>query len=228
MHNIDRTRLETSWGAESYGTNGYEYEYEPEYEYEYEFESSSNSFGMLEYEGPFSEAEEMELAAELLGITDEAELDQFIGKLIRGAASKVQKAIGAPVGQALGSAVKGIAKKGLSAAGAIAGNVLLPGVGGAVGAKLGSAAERMFGLELEGLSPEDQEYEVARSIVRFAGDAAQKAATAPHTVPPQAIVRKAVTEAAQKHAPGLMTDARSRPQQGTWKRHGHTIVLIGV
>jgi hypothetical protein len=30
----------------------------------------------------------------------------------------------------------------------------------------GSAGGRMFGLELEGLSPEDQEFEVARRVVK--------------------------------------------------------------
>ncbi len=45
--------------------------------------------------------------------------------------------------------------------------------------KLASAAGRMFGLELEGLSVEDREFEVARRLVRFALTATKNALSAP-------------------------------------------------
>jgi len=62
----------------------------------------------------------------------------------------------------------------------------------------------MLGLELEGLSPQDREFEVARGIVRFAGAAAKQAAQASPGVSPEQAARKAVIGAAQKFAPGLI------------------------
>jgi hypothetical protein len=44
--------------------------------------------------------------------------------------------------------------------------------------KLASAAGNAFGLEWEGLSPEDRDFEMARRYVRFATHAAKKAAAA--------------------------------------------------
>ncbi|MDD1612600.1 MAG: hypothetical protein LUQ57_05605, partial [Methylococcaceae bacterium] len=109
MHNIDRTLMEyepemgyeTDMGYES--EMGYESDMEGEYEYdEYEFS---------DMEGVLDEAEEMALAAELLGVTDEAELDQFLGKLFKKVGRAAGKFIRSPVGRALGGILKGAAKK---------------------------------------------------------------------------------------------------------------------
>jgi hypothetical protein len=218
MHDIDRTRLEAEWEVD--GLDG-EAEYEADYEaYEAEFEFESE--WEYEAEGPFSEAEEMELAAELLEITDEYELDQFIGKLVRRGARAVGRAIKSPTGRAL-------TRKLLPIAGRAVGNLIVPGAGGVVGARLAAGAGRAFGLELEGLTPEDQEFEVARRVVRLAGDAAQKAATAPSSVPPDAAASRAVASAARKHAPGLVpAGAAAGGQQGRWVRKGRAIVIYGA
>jgi hypothetical protein len=103
MHDIDRTQLET-WETG--------YEAGP---YEFEFEGGST------FEGPFSEAEEMELASALLEVGDEAELDQFLGDLFKKASRAVGGIIKSPIGKALGGMLKGVAKK------------ALPMVGGALG-----------------------------------------------------------------------------------------------
>jgi hypothetical protein len=68
-------------------------------------------------------------------------------------------------------------------------------------------------MELEGLSEEDQEFEVARQFVKFAGEAAKQAAQAPANVPPQEAAKSAVVTAAQQHAPGLCAQARPRRPQ---------------
>ena len=53
-------------------------EYNPQMEsFEYEFESENSESGV------FNESEEMELAAELLEVRDEAELEQFLGSLFK-------------------------------------------------------------------------------------------------------------------------------------------------
>jgi len=79
-----------------------------------------------------------------------------------------------------------------------------------------AAAAQIFGLELEGLSPEDKEFELTRSFVRLAADAVRHAAAAalPPSVPPQAIASRAATEAARHWAPGLL-GAGVRPPAGS-------------
>jgi hypothetical protein len=227
MHNIDRTNLESNYGA-------YSGEYDAG-EYGYEFGSDQE----FETYGPFSEAEEMELAAELLSVQNEGELDQFLGDLIKKAGRAVGGVIKSPVGKALGGAVKNVAKQALPALGSTVGNAILPGVGGIVGGKLASAAGKMFGLELEGLSYEDQEFEAAKGVVRLAGAAASNAAQAEPSTPPQQVVQSALTDAAQKHAPGLLNGAKPQDaarsngacphkSTGRWVRKGNSIVLMGA
>lgn len=224
MHDINRTQLETHWETGLTGESEYE---DSEYEdNEYEFEDSEyedseyedNEYEMYpgsygEAEGLLSEADEMELAAQLLEVTDEQELNHFIsGKLFK----KIKKVVGDVVPAStlsqLGGIARNLAKKLLP----MAGNYLLPGVGGTIGGKIASSlSTEVFGLELEGLSAEDQEFEVARQYVRLVSDAAQEAADIPPTVPPQAAAQQVMQNSAEKNAPGLLsgTDGQS-PVQG--------------
>ncbi|WP_304454941.1 hypothetical protein [Nocardiopsis sp. YSL2] len=177
------------------------------------------------------EGEEMELAAELLSVTDDAELDEFLGKVFRRARKSVKRAVRGPVGRALGRGLKGVARKALPIAGGAAGTALGGPAGGAVGAALGSAAGRTFELELEGLSPEDQEFEVARRFVRLADEAARQAALAPQDQDPRAAARQALATAAERYAPGLVrteSEVSTAPRSGRWVRRGRSIVITGV
>src|SRR5262245_9427640 len=121
----------------------------------------------------------MELAASLLEVSQESELDHFLGNLIRRAGQAAGRFVRSPVGQVLGGILKGAAARALGGY-----------IGGAKGAdiagQLTAAAGRYFGLELEGLSPEDQEFEAAKAFVRFAGEAVKNAAVAPSTAAPAA------------------------------------------
>ena len=59
-----------------------------------------------------SEAEEMELAMELLGVSNEDEMEQFLGKMFRGIGrglKKVGRFIGRKVLPKIGGALKGLA-----------------------------------------------------------------------------------------------------------------------
>jgi hypothetical protein len=83
---------------------------------------------------------ELELAAELLSVSNEEELEQFLGdvfKTVTRAVGKVGKAISPALGP-LGSVLKGVAKVGLPIAGRMAGTFFGGPVGGAIGGKLGS------------------------------------------------------------------------------------------
>jgi hypothetical protein len=253
MHNIDRTNFESTYGeypgeyAHEYPgefTNEYPGEFANEYPGEYateypgEFEQTFESDGEYnqETESPFNETEEMELAAELLTVQSEEELEQFLGKLFKKAGGFLKSG----VGRQLTGALKGIAKKALPVLGAAAGNFILPGVGGAMGSKLASAAGGMFGLELEGLSYEDQEFEVAKQVVRLGGAAANIAAQAPPSAPPTQAAQTALTSAAQQFAPGLLRGSdpnrsgmyqgrrRRRRNEGRWIRRGNGIILLGT
>ena len=73
------------------------------------------------------------------------------------------------------------------------------------GAAAGSAIspETLFGTELEGLSPEDREFETARRFVRFASEASRIAARAAQGAAPQVVASHAERLAAHRLAPGL-------------------------
>ena len=113
---------------------------------------------------------------ELLEVSNESELEQFLGNLVAQAGKSLGRFVGSPQGQALVGVLKGAARQVLPTLGSSVGGYL----GGDEGAKLGgqaaSAAGRAFGLELEGLSNEDREFEVARRYVDFAGEAVRKLA----------------------------------------------------
>lgn len=191
MHDIDRTQMEFSQELEDYEHEQYEY--------------GDNEWSTET--GVFSDAQTMELAAELLEVNSEEELDQFLGDLIKKAGQTVGQFVKSPVGQQLGGLLKGAAKKALPMVGSAVGGYFGGSTGAKIGSQVASTAGRIFGLELEGLSMEDQEFEAAKSFVQFAAEAAKKAAVAPPTANPKAIARQAATAAARQLAPGLLAGA---------------------
>jgi len=226
MHDIDRTQLEIESDLEEFESDQYEYAQAP-----------SQREATV-----FSDTDEMELAAELLATTDEQELDQFIGKVIGQAGEVAGKPVKGKLGSKLGGFLKGALKKVLPTVAGAAGTLFGGPLGGMAASKLASTAGKAFGLELEGLSPEDQEFETARRFVRFAGEAAKQAGKVAAAIDdPQSAAKRAVTAAAKKFAPGLLRPvvralesevpaARGdRPgQSGRWIRQGQKIVLFGV
>lgn len=187
MHDIDRTTLE--FGQEM----GYEGE---------QFEFGQGEWGGET--GLLSEADEMELANELLAVTNEAELEQFLGGFLKKAANFAGNVIRSPVGQAVGGVLKGVAKKALPMAGGAIGGYFGGPLGAKIGSGLASAAGSALGLEAEGeMSGEDREFEGARTFVRLAADTVKGASQA-RGGDPRAIAQQAATMAARKHAPGLL------------------------
>src|SRR5262249_36010057 len=106
-------------------------------------------------ESPFSEDEETELAADLLATNDEHELDHFLGNLLRHAASAAGRRLRWPLLVPLGSLVKGAVRKILPTVGRRF-NGLIPFGAGDAG-QLAAGASQLLGMELEGMSGEDQE-----------------------------------------------------------------------
>jgi hypothetical protein len=193
--------------------------------------------------GVLSDSEEMELAAEFLEVADEDELEQFLGDLIGGIGSTLGKIVNSPMGKAVGGVLKDVAKTALPIAGGALGTFVGGPIGGMIGSNLASVAGSVLGLELEGLSPEDREFEATKQFIRFAGQTVANALEAePHAglyADPEAVAHAAAVEAARVYAPGLMDIASAgghephhhhhrRSHEGRWVRHGHRIILLGV
>ena len=131
-------------------------------------------FGGGEFEfsagqGVFNENEQMELAAELLEVSSEAEMDQFLGDLISKAGKAIGKFVSSPTGQAIGGVLKGAAKQLLPVAGQALGGFLGGSTGSQLGGQLGSAASDMFEAEAE--EREVGSGELLREVGRRCGEA---------------------------------------------------------
>jgi hypothetical protein len=236
MHDLDRTQFESSYEAELYAT-GYDDEGEYEAPGHGEWGGSHNGRATRHAETESAdEVEEMELASELLEVSDEAELDQFVGKLIRRAGRAVGYALRPDTARALAGLLRGTARHALPALGRSLGGWVAPGVGGAAGAGLAARAGRLLGLELEGLSPPDQEFEVARQFVRFARASARGATTSRNGAAPRAAAASAAIAAARRYAPGLVPrlgavggaprGGARRARSGRWVRRDNAIVVL--
>ena len=183
----------------------FESDYESSYEGEGEYEGEAGSYETgWSGEGPFSQEQEMELAAELLSLSRDQEMEQFLGSIISSVGRAAGKVIRSPVGKALGGLLRQAAKKALPVVGGAVGGYFGGPLGASLGSQLASQGGQMFGLELEGMSNEDKEFEVARRMVRLTGAAATKAAQFPPSMPPQKAARAALVAAARQHAPGLL------------------------
>jgi len=225
MHDIDRAMFEGEYETESLEQEDF-------------MDVLGGVLRESEGEAELSEGErrlsigaEMELANTLLEISSEAELDRFLGDLANKALGAARTFIRSDVGQKIGTGLRTVARQALPSVGRAIGDYVVPGVGGDIGATIASTASDVFGLELEGLSQEDREYEEARAFVRFADDVIRAAAATPSTTSPEQAAQSAMLAAARRHAPGLLAVlTRRRPRtagrgRGRWARRGQNIVI---
>jgi len=188
----------------------------------------------------FNEQQEWELASELLEVSNEQELEQFLGSLISKAGSALGSFIRSDTGKAIGGVLKDAAGKVLPMAGSAIGGYFGGPAGAQIGGKLAQTAGGLFGLgETEN---EEREFEAAQTFVRLAADTVKNAASAPPNAPAAAIAQNALAQAAQVHAPGLVGPAASmggpgaggqgsmggHNRSGRWIRRGGKIVLFGA
>jgi hypothetical protein len=275
MHNIDRNLLESGFETGPFETGEFEFEqfegphseefgqeaeqYEGGYSHEFGQEAEGWSGEAEAYEAygtqgesTFSEAEEMELAAELLEIATEQEFEQFLGRLVKRIARGASSFIKSPIGQALGGALKGLAQKAIPLAGTALGGLVGGPIGAQIGRGLASAAGQAIGLEAETMSHEDREFEGARQFVRIAGQTARQMSMSRRGDPRYA-AQQAMFRAVRRNAPGLLQaqpygdyaasqdgyanttygnasygGGYGRRQSGRWMRRGSRIVLLGV
>ena len=199
------------------------------------FENEQFEYGQSEWGEVFNESELMELTAELLEVTNEEELDRFLGGLIKKVGGAIGKVVKSPIGQAVGGVLKGVAKKALPIAGGALGAYFGGPLGAKIGSGLASAAGSALGLELEALSQEDREFEGGKQFVRFAADTVKNAAVAPPQVDPRTAAQSAAAAAAQKFAPNLLRPGigaavpppvPGKSRGGRWIRRGRNIIIV--
>ena len=135
-------------------------------EYRPEIEIFESPVTTLDRQAGLAAVEEMQHAAELLDRVDEGELEGYLLELIDRAGGTVDRPVRTALASILGRAARRLVRR--------------------TGAPPIASAGRTFGLELEGLSPEDQAFEVARHFVRFASEAARRAGRAAGAGSPQA------------------------------------------
>jgi len=150
---------------------------------------------------------ELQEAVELLGRADEGELEGYLVELIDRVGRHPAHGVSAALAGILGRAARSLLRETDSP------RVIPKG--------------RVFGLELEGLSSEDQTFEVARHFVRFASEAARRASDEPGVGSPQAIAQRAASLAARALAPGLLPAlAGAGGATGVWFRRGRQLVVL--
>jgi hypothetical protein len=200
------------------------------------------------------DAEELELAFELLNVRNDQEWEQFLGDVFK-TIGKGVKAIGSFAAKnvlpVVGPALKQIAKTALPIAGGALGSLIpIPGVGTALGSALGGAVAKALEMEVAGGNPMDADIERARRFVRLTGSVMHEVANAPASASPEAVARTALVNAVSHHLPAagyamaMMPGAQTQPlaathmgsgggvsgggQSGTWRRHGRHIIVEGL
>ncbi|HRI59875.1 MAG TPA: hypothetical protein PK228_09130 [Saprospiraceae bacterium] len=250
MHNLDYSFPNYNAGGsqQEWEYDGEQGAYGASYEWEDEYETGEGEYDG-EYEGYEGEYEsydgEMEdetaLAAELLEITNEYELDQFLGKLWKGAKwlGRKTKAAAKKAGvyDIAKDYLKSAAKSALSMGAKAAGGFIGGPAGAAIAGSLADKGAQMLGLELEGLSPEDKEFEVARRFVQFANGTFDNVSREDSSLPDEVAARRAIFRAAQRYAPGLLAPAQeverrdysgSSGASGRWVRNGRNLIILNV
>lgn len=219
MHDLDRVNVQRNRRGSVEDPRAISYEGE----LGAEREVSSETGG-----APLAESEVTAAAAKLLE-TSEQEFGAFVRQVVRRVGQIFQQAVVPAAADALTRALRPVADR------------TVPAMGDDPSAEPATGGE--LGLELEGLSQEDREFETAKQFVRLASTAAAIAASAPPHVPPEEVARTAVVEAAKEFAPGFVgrlergpgpTRAQISPPgsgvatRGRWYRRGNQLILVGI
>jgi len=190
---------------------------------------------------PFSESETLELAAQLLDVKSEQELDQFLGGLVSKAWKGI-KQVGKTVAQVakpLGGVLKPLVKTALPIVGGALGSFIpIPGVGTALGSAVGGMIGNAIGNEVGEVSGLYRDLEVAKKVVDVAGSAVRNVASNAAGGDPEAAAKTAVLKAVHEHMPQLgqqlqrllTQDPRIEGRQGKWiqRRNSNRIEILGA
>jgi hypothetical protein len=186
-----------------------------------------------------TEAQELALAAEVLEVSNQEELEQFLGDLWDATKTAASDAYNSSVVQAAIPGLKAVGAAVLPRAAGWLADRYAPGTGGIASAGVQTAVDQWLKEELEGLSGEDREFETARRYVRFVNDVFRRVTQVPDRVPAPLAAQTVVRDAAREHVPGLVPflvqirDGRvpsgdlgvEAPAGGSWTRQGSSIVI---
>jgi hypothetical protein len=150
-------------------------------------------------------AEEERAAAELLEHLEQGELEGYLVELIDRAGRPRDPRVRRTLAVTLGRAARRVLRRGDAPP---------------------ASAGRLLGLELEGLSPEDQAFEVARQVVRLASEAAHRVSGASGAGDPAANARRAFEGAARSLAPGLLPPTGGKNSAGLWVRRADELIVL--
>jgi hypothetical protein len=170
----------------------------------------------------------MAFGAGLLEVGNDAELEHFLTDLVSFVSTAADNTVGAPLRKSL-VRVLGRAARHLLSIGSTQAALAIDTQDDHPDPHIRAA--RIFGLELEGLSPEDKEFEIAQQFIRLARDTIRNAigpsALASHPRNLQARVEAALQQAAHHHAPGLLkVDGPATSSEGRWQRQGRCITVF--
>ena len=115
-----------------------------------------------------------ELAAALLDVVNEYQLEDFVSGLVADAARSAGRRLPAGTGRGLAASLRQTAVRTLPAL-----SVALGDEGRPPAPVAAQSAARLFGVETEGMSAEDRDFEIARRFISFAQAEAVRAADAP-------------------------------------------------
>ena len=180
------------------------YELHPEIAHEFEYEMH-----------------ETELAHELLNMEGEAELNHFLGNLVKSAWSGAKALYNSPAGQALKgqlvSGAKALGRQALPALGRAVGGYFGGGTGAQLGNRFGNWAAGRFLNEYEtGSGPASQDLALARGIIRMTRQAAMQIAAQSQAGRPlnRRLVRSIIFRNARQQFPNLRFPAGRPPVGG--------------
>lgn len=179
---------------------------------EFEYEQPDMEFESYET-GQLNEEMESAFARDLLEVTSEAELEEFLGRLFRNVVGRAKSFMRSDVGQAVGGILKNVAKSALPMVGSAIGGLVVPGAGNAIGSQLGSMASSLLDSdELETMDAADADIEAARRYVRWATGTVLNGMRAPEGVSPRTAARDAAVASARRNAPALLSARQTTSQ----------------
>lgn len=145
-----------------------------------------------------------ELAAELVDVVNEGEFRRFLGRLVAETAHAGGRPLPGATARPLLAILRQTAERTLPTLTLALGEE--PRAGAAT--PTAQTASRVFGLEAEGMSAEDRDFEIARQFVRFAQAAVTHASTG-YAADPAGAAADAVARAGREFAPGFIPPRRS-------------------
>ncbi|MDL9998319.1 hypothetical protein QTI24_06900 [Variovorax sp. J22P240] len=178
------------------------------------------------------------LAYELMTVSDDAEMEEFLGKLMSSVTRKFKKMRRAVLPRLL-PILRGPAGDLLKRAMPLLGSALgsaVPGAGTLLGGMAGRRLGQLLGGQMEDASDDEARVDLSRKLVSTVTDAVDRAVQDPRSgAEPVSAARDAFVGAMQDNLPAGVRRALARrkhsgaeAQSGRWVRRGRKIIVLGL